>query len=260
MRVLVTFAVEAEFAPWRKLRKFVRVPAEGLDLWRAGTSGPELFVLLTGIGKQSADCAMDLALRFANSDRYFDVCVSSGLAGGLRCEHKVGEILAARSVRTNAIYADLKSDSIVTDEALMEIAVSNGAKSVEAFYTTERVATTKEDKSVLASLGDAVDMESFGVVKEAYAWGARAIAVRAVSDGVDKDLPIDFNRTIDSSSQVSIRRVLAELAKRPSALPGLIGFGKQSRRAAATLARFLDQFVTRLGNSMKSRSDERVAV
>jgi len=260
MRVLVTFAVEAEFAPWRKLCSFVRFPAEGLDLWKSSTSNAELFALLTGIGEQSAAHAMDLALRFANSERYFDVCVSSGFSGALRSEHKVGEILAARSVRAKAVHADLKSDSILTDVGLVELAEANGAKIVETFYTAERVAITTKDKVHLAALADAVDMESFGIVKETSAWGARSIAIRSVSDGADKDLPIDFNRAISSSNQVSIPRVLAELAKKPGALPSLIEFGRQSRRAAETLASFLNGFIDQLAANAKNQSNEGVAV
>jgi nucleoside phosphorylase len=260
MRILVTFAVDAEFAPWRKLRKFVRLPAEGLDLWKSTTSNTELFVLLTGIGEQSAAHAMDLALRFANYEGYFDVCVSSGLSGALRSEHKVGEILAARSVLTNVVHADIKSDSIPTDSALLDLAKANGAKGVGVFYTAERVATTMKDKAGIASFADAVDMESFGIMKEAHAWGMRPIAIRAVSDGADKDLPIDFNRTINSSNQVSIPRVLAELAKKPGALPALIEFGKQSRRAAEALAGFLDKFVDQLASDAKNHTNVRVAV
>jgi hypothetical protein len=80
-------------------------------------------------------------------------------------------------------------------------------------------------------------------VKEGYAWGARGVAIRAISDRADENLPIDFNRTISSDSRVSIPRVLAEVAKSPSTLGALIRFGKQSRSAAEALARFLEIYV-----------------
>jgi nucleoside phosphorylase len=260
LRILVTFAVEAEFAPWRKLRSFARQHADGLDLWKTTLSECDLFVLLTGIGKQSGAHAMDLLMRFANSEKYFDVCISSGMAGALHLQYKVGEVLVAKFLRTDAIHADLQSDSILSDPELMELAANNGAKRVEAFYTTERVATTVIEKSQLASLADAVDMESFGIVKEGITWGARGIAVRAISDGADADLPLDFNRTINSSNQVSIPRVLIELVKRPSALPGLIEFGKQSRKAAESLAHFLESYVIRIAQAADRKTNKKVAV
>ncbi|HJZ64666.1 MAG TPA: hypothetical protein VKD70_10120 [Candidatus Acidoferrum sp.] len=260
MRILVTFAVEAEFAPWRKLRRFTPQSAAGLALWKATTSNCDIFVLLTGIGERSGSNSMDLLMRFATVDRYFDVCISSGLAGALDVRHKVGEVLAARSLRAHTVHADLKSDRLVNDSELIELAVSCGAKSVEAFYTAERVATTAREKAEFAPFADAVDMESFEVLKEANAWGARGIAVRAISDGADADLPLDFNRTINSSNRVSIPRVIVELAKRPSALPGLIEFGRHSRKAAELLASFLDAYVLRIGQTARVQTNEKVAV
>ena len=92
MRILVTFAVEAEFAPWSARRKFVRQNAEGLKLWRSVIGNSEVFVVLTGIGDNSAS-VMELMLRVASSNRYFDVCVSSGLGGALRLDFQLSDIV-----------------------------------------------------------------------------------------------------------------------------------------------------------------------
>jgi len=133
-----------------------------------------------------------------------------------------------------------------TDKHLVELAVSHGAKTADAFYTATTVLTTAEEKSRLATNADVVEMESFDVVKEGYAWGARGVAIRAISDRSNDDLPIDFNRTISSGHQVSLSRVLAEVAKNPGSLGPLIRFGKQSRRAAEALAQFLEAYVNSL--------------
>src|SRR5260370_13332222 len=87
MRILVTFAVEAEFAPWRKRRAFDRENAEGPKLWRSVIGDSEIVVTLTGIGDKSAN-VLDLMMRVADCKRYFDVCVSSGLAGALRSDYQ----------------------------------------------------------------------------------------------------------------------------------------------------------------------------
>jgi hypothetical protein len=67
MRILVTFAVEAEFAPWRKLRKFNRIDYEDLRLYRTKIADSEITVLLTGVGNQSAARAMDLMMRITST-------------------------------------------------------------------------------------------------------------------------------------------------------------------------------------------------
>ncbi len=245
MRILVTFAVEAEFAPWAARRKFDRQNAEGLKLWKSAIGDSEIFVVLTGIGDDSAK-VMELMLRVASSNRSFDVCVSSGLAGALRPDYQLSDIVVAKLLKSVGVHADLGRDWLETDKQLVELAVSQGAKPSGVFYTAEKVLTTAEEKSQLATKADVVEMESFDVVKEGYAWGARGVAIRAISDRADEDLPIDFNRTISSDSRISVPRVLAEVAKNPGTLRPLIRFGKQSRSAAEALARFLETYLKEL--------------
>ena len=154
--------------------------------------------------------------------------------------------MVAKLLKSVSVHADLGRDWLETDKQLVELAVSQGAKPSGVFYTAEKVLTTAEEKSQLATKADVVEMESFDIVKEGYAWGARSVAIRAISDRADEDLPIDFNRTISSDNRVSVPRVLAEVAKNPRTLRPLIRFGKQSRSAAEALARFLETYVKEL--------------
>jgi nucleoside phosphorylase len=245
MRILVTFAVEAEFAPWSARRNFVRQNAEGLKLWKRVIGNSEIFVVLTGIGDNSAN-VMELVMRVADTNRYFDVCISSGLAGALRRDYQLSDIVVAKLLKSSFAHADLGRDWLETDKQLVELAVAHGAKPAGVFYTAEKVLTTAAQKSLLAMEADVVDMESFDVVKEGYAWGARSVAIRAISDRADEDLPIDFNRALSSDNRVSIARVLAQVVKNPRTLRPLIRFGKQSRGAAEALAGFLEEFVNEL--------------
>jgi nucleoside phosphorylase len=258
MRILVTFAVEAEFAPWRTCREFARQNADGLKLWKRVIGNSEIFVVLTGIGDNAAK-VMELMMRVAASDRYFDVCVSSGLAGGLRLDYQLNDIVVAKRLKSNFVNADLGRDWLETDTQLVELAVAHGAKPAEAFYTAEKVLTTAEQKSLLAAKADVVEMESFDVVKEGYAWGARGVAIRAISDRADENLPIDFNRTLSSDNRVSVPRVLAEVAKNPGTLGPLIRFGKQSRSAAEALSRFLEAYVNELVHLVATQDSVQVA-
>jgi nucleoside phosphorylase len=245
MRVLVTFAVEAEFRPWRRIRCFRVTPHKSLPIWSTKIEGSEITVLLTGMGDSPAR-GIELMLREACLDRCFDVCVSSGLAGALRATHPTGEVFVAEHLKTYRIHADLGKDCLEADKTLVELAVACGAKRVSTLYTASHVLNTAQEKASLAESADVVDMESFDIVKEGYAWGARGIAVRAVSDGASEDLPIDFNRTLSTKKAISLHRVLIELVKKPGALPSLIQFGKQSQRAAERLAEFLDEFMKQI--------------
>ena len=258
MRILVTFAVDAEFAPWRARRKFDLQTVPDLKLWKSVIGDSEILVVLTGIGDNTAT-VMGLLTRVADCNEYFDVCVSSGLAGALLSDYQLGEIVVAKLLKSSYAHADLGRDWLETDKWLVELAVSHGAKPVNAFYTAPRVVTTAEQKSHLAASADVVEMESFDIVKEGYAWGARGVAIRAISDRADENLPIDFNRTMSSHGRVSIPRVFAEVAKSPSTLGPLIRFGRQSRNAAEALALFLENYVNEVVQGLAGKGSLKVA-
>jgi adenosylhomocysteine nucleosidase len=240
MKVLVTFAVEAEFAPWRKLRHFRSIDYDGLRLWKTNAGEAEITALVTGIGTESASRAMGLMMGMADEGCNFDVCVSSGLAGAL-CEGLTpGDVVAPKILMAED---RLTTECMKVDEGLHAQALGGGAIASDCLFTTQEVLLTASDKKARSSKAQLVDMESFEIVKDARAWGARSVVVRAISDSVKEDLPIDFNRTLTKDKQVSVLKVVGELLKNPFALPGLLRFGKQSRQAAERLANFLDLYV-----------------
>lgn len=243
MRVLVTFAVEAEFAPWRKLRAFRSIDYDGLRLWKATVGITDITTLITGVGTQSAAKAMGLMMQMADENCYFDVCISSGLAGALQDSLSPGDIIAPKFLIAETLHSDLQSDRLRVDPDLRKQALDEGAIAADCLFTTDQVLVKASQKKTCSSRAQSVDMESFDIVKEAAAWGARGVVIRAISDSAAEDLPINFNRTISKDRQVSISKVFFELMKNPLALPALLRFGRQSREAAEKLASFLDGYI-----------------
>ena len=237
MKVLVTFAVEAEFAPWRRLRQFSQSDPGNVRAYSAQMKDAELVVLLTGVGGRRAWAEATKLIWDGN----VDVCISSGLAGALREEHRPGEVLAAKGV-----YATSRKKVIPSDPALLELARACGAKIVDAFYGVDHVLVRSSEKCDLGAKADAVEMESGDVMLEAVAFGAKVIAIRAISDAVEEDLPLDFNRVTSESGELSIAKVLAQAAAHPGSIPKLIRFGWQSRSAAERLASVLDAYIQNL--------------
>jgi nucleoside phosphorylase len=236
MRILVTFAVEQEFAPWRKRHAFRRTESGVLPMYEARIGDADVTVAMTGIGLGHAIRAARGLLASKP-----DACISAGLAGGLRPEHHTGKVLTARALR-------MAEDKFIvkTDARLRRVAAVCGARVVDLFYSSERVITTAREKAALGMLADAVEMESYAIVTEAARVRVPAAAVRAIGDSATVDLPIDFNRTIGERGQVSIRKLLGQMASRPAVLPSLIRMGAESRRAAESLAQFLDNYVAML--------------
>ncbi|MBZ5702853.1 MAG: hypothetical protein LAN84_13525 [Acidobacteriia bacterium] len=242
MRVLVTFAVAAEFAPWRARHAFLRPRPQASQrqpdcaLFTATIAAAEVGVLLTGMGRESALRAMNsVAL-----DSY-DLCISTGLAGALDAAWRPGEIAAGRSVALAGGPRRLPSDG-----GLLDCAVSCGARPVDLFLTSETIAATGGEKQALGAFGNIVEMESFHVLEAAGAARVPAVALRAISDTLTEDLPLDFQRVLDSRGRVRVGRMMAELALHPQRIPALVRFGRQSRSAAESLADFLDRYVPAL--------------
>jgi adenosylhomocysteine nucleosidase len=259
MKVLVTFAVEAEFAAWRKLRAFNLIDYQGLKLRKTVIGESEITVLITGVGSEAAVQAMDLMMRMADKDQHFDVCVSSGLAGALCDTLSVGDIIAPKELIVELKHAGHGAERLEVDAELRQLALGRGAKNANCLFTTDEILVKASQKKSCSSRAQSVDMESFEIVKAASAWGASSVVIRAISDAATEDLPINFNLTLSEQKEVSISKVLMELAKNPLALPSLIRFGKQSKRAGVLLAAFLEDYLKELASVGSTRQASEAA-
>jgi adenosylhomocysteine nucleosidase len=232
MKALVTFAVDTELAPWRRRHNFRRVAGADYPLYEGQIGDTAVRAVLTGIGPGHATRVMPAVLR----DRP-DICVSSGFAGALRPEYRAGEILAARAV-------SVAGDAVLScEESLLALALRCGARPVELFRTSETLVRTTLENLRMSLEADAAEMESYAVLAEAARWGVPAVAIRAISDLAAEELPYELDRARGRDGRVRWSGLLAQVARHPGRLPALVRLGRRCRRAAASLAQFLDQFV-----------------
>jgi adenosylhomocysteine nucleosidase len=245
MRILVTFAVEAEFAPWRKLREFKKRPVEKGPTSQRVSSSKTTFgdndvqVLLTGIG--NAACRETLAKNSFLEGGKPDLVISSGLAGALKEGLRPGDLIVPLKART--LRNDANADS---DLVFRERAIQQGALPLEMLITVDRIVPTAEEKARLAFFGEAIDMESAIIMSYFAAANVPVLTIRAVSDAADEDLPIDFDRCLTPQGAVKPMSLLNAIVRRPGKLPNLVRFGRQSNQAAQRLASFLDEFIAAL--------------
>jgi nucleoside phosphorylase len=247
MRILVTFAVGAEFAPWRERHDFAATQLLDLTAYRAKIADLSVLALLTGMGaKRAGSATLGIQMIATESEQFFDVCISTGLGGALKPEISVGEVVVAREVCSAGVREDLGRTSISCDTKLVALATKSGAREVRTFFQADHIVICATEKAKLAGFADVVEMESFDVVSECSAWGTRALAVRAISDASENDLPLDLNRAVTKDGGVSLSRIVGQALLRPDKIPGLVHFGRQSRQAAESLADFLDAFINEL--------------
>jgi adenosylhomocysteine nucleosidase len=236
MRVLVAFAVQAEFAPWRKLRDVKAAMVGGAEIFQTQIGRAAVDFVVTGMGMENARRGAEAAMSEAHT-----VCIASGFAGSLKATHRVGDVLAARAVQQLG-----KSKTIECSRNLFMAAYENQAVEAKMFLTVDHLIGTAKEKQKLAPFADAVDMESFATLAAAKEKNMPAVVIRVISDRFDEDMPADIDTTVDQRGRVNIRGVAKHIARHPLQLPALIRLGRQSRTAAEALAHFLEGFIKEL--------------
>lgn len=248
MKILITFALENEFAPWRTMHNFRASTWGKADVFAAEIAGADVAVLLTGVGQRPAKLALSkISWGETGSIEY---CISAGLAGGLRPEYSIAQVMAAREIASEGVR-DENGDPKLTSSSpsLVSFATECGATVVNRFYSAERAISRPDEKKHVGKVADAVEMESFEILAAANDAGIPAVALRAVSDTSDEALPLDMNEVFSDEGRLSIARVAGQVALHPQSLPGLVRLGQQSKKAAESLAQFLDRYIARIAAS-----------
>jgi len=240
MRILVTFAVDAEFAPWRKLGRLRSRTAGHLEIFNAELGRASVDFAVTGMGAGNASRAAEALM----SAKKYDVCISSGFAGALSDKHRIGDILVAEGVQQLG-----GSKTLLCSRNLTHAARCDGAEQVRLFLTSDHVIRTIEERERLAAFAGAVEMESFGVACVAEAHGLPVVAIRVISDTTDRDLPARIDTMIDERGRLNLGGVVRGIARHPLQIPALIRLGRESRTAAEALANFLDAFIKKISCS-----------
>lgn len=205
--------------------------------------------VLTGMGQEHA---LKAAQRFLAEKP--EICVSTGLAGALRNEYRPGDIVAARLVSEVG-----EPVAVASHGELLSTAVDCGARRIERLATSKALVTRTEEKQRLSNQAEAVEMESYTILAEAARHGVPGIAVRAVSDAADFDLPFDLARATDARGQIRVANVLSQVLRRPTGLPSLLKLARDCRLASRRLADFLDAYAGTIAERLTPTESDTVA-
>lgn len=222
-RVALIAAMPGELAPlvknWRRAQK------DGVQLWFGKLGSVDCVAACGGAGMERAV----RAVAAAGVDQSFAAVVSLGWVGALDhgCEpgmvYAVSEIV---NVRTGERYAGLPKGMA-------------GCR----LATVSAVADHTEKQRLKASYHAVlVDMEAAAVARLAEIKGVPFYCIKAVSDGVDEQLP-DFNRFIDARGQFRFAAFVVHALMRPWYWPSLIRMGENSKRAAVGMARTVQALI-----------------
>jgi adenosylhomocysteine nucleosidase len=218
-RVVIISALEREVAPlvkgWRVLRD--PVPAAYRKFQKDG-----VVVVCGGVGARAARRATEGALDLYRPG----LVVSTGLAGALVPELKVGEVLVP---------------AVVVSAATQERFTIPGGTGV--LVTASGVAGSKA-KRLLAGQhsGQLVDMEAAAVAEVAKRRGAAFTAVKAISDDAEFDFP-DLGPFTAIDGRFLTGRFAAHAALRPWLWRDLAKLASNSVRATRELCAALEHLI-----------------
>jgi adenosylhomocysteine nucleosidase len=235
MNILVTYAVEAEFAPWRALN-MENVTVGNVILHRARLGQATVDFVITGMGAANATRIADSLISKA-----YSFCIIAGFAGALKPSVKLGDIVASEKVQHHA-----SRQTEICDPDLLAHASESGATRIETLLTTDHVVNTATEKNRLSELAQAVDMESFAILHAANKKKVPCAVVRVISDSFDRDMPAELDTIVDPQGHLKIAGVVRYVAKHPLTVPALMRLGRDSKNAAEALAHFLDSYINKL--------------
>jgi hypothetical protein len=157
--------------------------------------------------------------------------LSFGIAGALQPDLEPGDVvLSGEVVAEGGLW---RSD----DALLCGLVRATGARPARIFGARKVLATAAEKARLGAETGAAaVDLESEIVARTAASVGIPFLALRAIADARDQDLPPAALIPLAVDGTPSVLRVLAEVIRRPRQIGALCALGLETRRALAALA------------------------
>lgn len=218
----ILVAMWEEFTP---LRKHWNLDWTGPgDFFTGKFAGLRLEVALSGVGPRHARRAMQDLLKQGRPE----VLVSLGYSGALKEHLQPGDAISGQEIETG-------DGRVFRCECAGHRLLSVG-----------KLAPSKESKRMLAQNHPeayAVDMESAVLAEMAEEAGLPWRALRVIIDPLHSNLPIDFNRCVNSKGQTAPARLAKEILSHPGQIPALLEFGKWERRARQKLIQASSQLL-----------------
>jgi adenosylhomocysteine nucleosidase len=218
---------------------------------RGDLNGLPLVLVQGGVGRKNAVKAANGILESTN----VDLLISAGVAGGIRHGLNVGDLVVAESVgHSNQCDFDgeelqLESDYVCNKEVFqLARQLSKGMDTKFHFgslLTVDKVISSASTKKRIGEQNSflAVEMESAAVAEVAYRKGVKFAAIRSISDDIDDDLHLDYDRIMSDEGKVKVTSIALEILRNPQKLSLLRRLNKQTKTAAKSLALFMSELI-----------------
>ncbi len=224
--------------------------------YQGDLNGQLLTIVQGGVGRTNAIKATRCLLE----SEKIDLLISSGVAGGIRQELKVGDLVVAESVGYskqsdfNGMELQLESDYVCNKEVVQfagQLKTDLGLKiHIGNLLTVDKVINEASTKKYIGDHNPylAVEMESAAVAEIACEKGVEFAAIRSISDDVGDDLHLDYDNIISDEGKVKVAGVALEVLRNPKKLAVLRRLNRQTKMAAKSLADFIPKLIPLICN------------
>ena len=257
--IAIVVAVQEEFQAFKK--KMPSAKSDSVDGFplSIGTIGGKAVVLCkSGMGLvRSQKAVQSLVSKF--DPLCFLFC---GFSGGLRLNVKVGDLIVPETVipyvkdPTGANADDIfpigkhgpyraisPSSGWIANLPLSRSKIHRGI-----LVTADRVIGFADEKARIGEKFDAIaiDMETIGGATAASILGKPWFTIRAISDEIGQDLPLDFAKFENTKGDINRGKLIIHVLKNPDLIPKLMRLGKRSARAARNLTDYVELYLAAL--------------
>lgn len=159
--------------------------------------------------------------------------VSFGVAGGLAPHLRPGDVILS----TEVIGSDRRwLPAPQFHREMAELAPRIGAVAGPVLGAGDIIATEQDKRRAWQDTGAlAVDLESAIVARTAETVGIPFLVLRTVADPATRDLPPAALIPLAENGTPALRRVLADVVRRPSQIAALFGLARETRQALTAL-------------------------
>jgi nucleoside phosphorylase len=231
--IAVTFALPAESSEFiRRLRDRTDTERNGVRIVRGKMHDRMIEVLHTGVGEKV--CRQRVA-KFLQ-DQQFDLLISTGFAGSVSNELKVGDLLLAKNFSTVDLNETLSF-------------LSSFPHHIADLLTVPALIDSSDDRNRVArtSGAAAVDMETEFIARACAEHGVPLLSLRVVTDTPSKPFPAPLKVLFDIERQrTDYRQLSSYILKNPATLCRLIRFGIRVAHARKALTEAIVHLVRNL--------------
>ena len=192
-----------------------------------------ILVTYSGVGSRNAGTSAELLVK-----QGVDSLISWGCGAALDADFQAGDLVLAATC-VDADQVEIKQSDMIW------INVAQGKLSqvlalptrIGKLAESRTIVASSHDKAQIANVTGAVvlDMESAAIAKVAKLHGLPFLAIRAIADPLNMDLPKAVSHALNDQGEVILSKLFMFLLLHPSDTPGLVKLGLHFKAARNTL-------------------------